>query len=195
MLDDGVLIGRIRAGNLGAFEELYNRYRRPVYHTALAITRDRQAAEEILQDCFVRAYAHMDRVDPSLPLSPWLHRIAVNLSYNWATRRKSWWVSLEEVVEFLTASVCQQPERAAEQGEVQRAVEKAIDGLDFKHRAVVILYFLQGFSLAEIAYILGCPEGTVKSRLHYACRKLRARLSRESLFEPRVGLGFLQEAT
>ena len=191
MLDDGVLIERIRAGDLQAFEELYNRYRRPVFHTALAITHDQQAAEEILQDCFVRAYRHMDRVDSSLPLSPWLHRIAVNLSYNWATRRRPWLLSLEGTLEHLAAAACHLPERIAENNEAQRAVQKAIDGLSFKHRVVVILHFLQGFSLAEIAYILDCPEGTVKSRLHHACRKLREKLRRESLLEPSVGLEFL----
>jgi len=122
MLDDGVLIERIRAGDLQAFEELYNRYRRPVFHTALAITHDQQAAEEILQDCFVRAYRHMDRVDSSLPLSPWLHRIAVNLSYNWATRRRPWLLSLEGTLEHLAAAACHLPERIAENNEAQRAL-------------------------------------------------------------------------
>ena len=191
MLDDGALIGQIRAGDLQAFEELYNRYRRPVFYTALAITHDRQTAEEILQDCFVRAYAHIERVDASLPLSPWLHRIAVNLSYNWATRRKSWFVSLEEALDSLATAARQLPEKVSEEREVRQAVQKAIASLSFKHRVVVVLYFLQGFSLAEIAYILDCPEGTVKSRLHYACRKLRDKLRREALLEPNVGLELL----
>ncbi len=191
MFDDGALIGRIRAGDLRAFEELYNKYWRPIYHTALAITHDRQAAEEILQDCFVRAYRHLDTIDPRLPLAPWLHRIAVNLSYNYATRRKSWLVSLEEVLEHLTAGPRHQPEYVVERSETRQAVLAAIDALGVKHRAVIVLYFLQEFSLSEIAYILGCPEGTVKSRLHYACRKLRQELSRERLPEPRVGLEFL----
>lgn len=191
MLDDGELIERVRAGDLQAFEELYDKYRRPVFHTALAITHDRQAAEEILQDCFVRAHRHIDRIDTSLPLSPWLHRITVNLSYNWATRRKSWLVSLDEVVGHLASTARGLPERVTEQREVQRIVQEAIAELSFNHRAVVVLYFLQGFSLAEIAYILDCPEGTVKSRLHYACKKLRSLLGREMLLEPSVGLEFL----
>jgi RNA polymerase sigma-70 factor (ECF subfamily) len=191
MLDDRELIERVRAGDLQAFGELYDRYRRPVFHTALAITHDPQAAEEILQDCFVRAHRHIDRIDTSLPLSPWLHRITVNLSYNWATRRKSWLVSLDEVVGHLASAARSLPERVTEQRELQRIVQEAIAELSFNHRAVVVLYFLQGFSLAEIAYILDCPEGTVKSRLHYACKKLRHRLGREILLEPSVGLEFL----
>ena len=157
MLDDGVLIGRIRTGDLQAFGELYHKYRRSVFHTALAITRD---------------------------------RIAVNLSYTWVARRRPWLVSLEEALDHLVAAPRVSPERLAEWGEVRRAVQEAIDGLSFNHRVVVILYFLQGFSLAEIAYILDCPEGTVKSRLHYACKTLRARLSRDYRLAPNVGLEF-----
>lgn len=190
MLDDGVLIGRIRTGDLQAFGELYHKYRRSVFHTALAITRDRIAAEELLQDCFVRAHAHLDQVDASVSLAAWLHRIAVNLSYNWVARRRPWLVSLEEALDHLVAAPRVSPERLAEWGEVRRAVQEAIDGLSFNHRVVVILYFLQGFSLAEIAYILDCPEGTVKSRLHYACKTLRARLSRDYRLAPNVGLEF-----
>ena len=191
MLDDAVLIRRIRGGDLQAFEELYSRYRRPIFQTALAITHDRQAAEEILQDCFVRAYAHVDRVDTSVSLSPWLHRIAVNLSYNWSTRHRSWLVSLDDAWEHLLATGRHQPEKVAEQNELQNVVRRAIDALGFKHRIVVILFFLHGFRLSEIAYILDCPEGTVKSRLHYACRRLREKLSRESVLEPSVGLEYL----
>ncbi len=191
MQDDGVLIRRIREGDLQAFEELYSRYRSPIFQTALAITHDRQAAEEILQDCFVRAYAHIDQVDPSVSLSPWLHRIAVNLSYNWSTRRRLWLVPLEEVWEHLLAAAGHDPERAAEQAELREAVRRAIDSLGFKHKVVVVLFFLHGFQLSEIAYILDCPEGTVKSRLHYACKRLRERLSHEPALEPRVGLEFL----
>ncbi len=191
MPDDGVLIERVLLGDLQAFEELYNRYRRPVFQTALAITHDREASEEILQDCFVRAYKHLGRVDTSLPLSPWLHRIVVNLSYNWATRRKSFLVSLEDGLEQLATAARHLPERVAERREMQQIVQEAIAELPFNHRVVIVLHFLQGFSLAEIAYILDCPEGTVKSRLHYGCKKLRTRLGRERLLEPSVGLEFL----
>ncbi len=191
MQDDGVLIRRIREGDLRAFEELYSRYQRPIYQTALAITHDRQAAEEILQDCFVRAYGHLGRIDPSAPLSPWLHRIAVNLSYNWSMRRRSRLVPLDDVWEHLLAAAGHEPEKQAERAELQETVRRAIDSLGFKHKIVIVLFYLQGFQLSEIAYILDCPEGTVKSRLHYACRRLREKLSREWLPEPRVGLEFL----
>ena len=94
MAEDAELASRICRGEIAAFEALYEKYRRKLYRTALAITGDRSASEEILQDAFVRAYAAMDRVHCSDSLSPWLHRITVNLTYNWARSRR-WSLSLD----------------------------------------------------------------------------------------------------
>lgn len=189
MLDDGELVTRIRGGNLDAFETLYRRYKDELYRTALAITRDRGAAEELLQDCFLRAYDHMDRVDGYASLRPWLHRIIVNLSYNWATKKRLRLVSVEDVFDRLMMVPRSSPERAFERQELLQVVDDALRSLSMPQRAVVVLFYLQGFSLAEIAYVLDCPVGTVKSRLHNARKALRQRLmadsriSREAAFE------------
>jgi len=188
-VDDFTLIARVREGDLSAFEALYHKYKMRVFQTALAITRDPWASEEILQDCLLRAHRNIDRLDGTLPISPWLHRIAVNLSYNWAARRRPHALPLDEVIEQLIAGPQASPERRMEEREIQHIIHEAIGSLSFKHRAVVVLYHLQGFRLSEIAYILDCPEGTVKSRLHYACKNLRQhlsadhRLSKEVIYE------------
>lgn len=178
MCQDAELIALIRSGDLSAFQALYNKYKVPVFQTALAITRDHYAAEEILQDCFVRAYLNIDRLDGSTSISPWLHRIAVNLAYNWVLRRR-WTLPLEDIVDCLVAGPRTSPEHHLEEDELQRTLREAVDSLPFRQRVVLILYYLQGFSLGEIAQILDCPVGTVKSRLHYACEKLRAKLERK----------------
>ncbi len=189
MLDDGELVARIREGDLDAFETLYRRYKDELYRTALAITRDRGAAEELLQDCFLRAYDHMDRVDGYASLRPWLHRIIVNLSYNWAAKRRLRLISIEDVFDRLLMVPRTSPERAFEREELLQVVDEALRSLSMRQRVVVVLFYLQGFSLAEIAYVLDCPVGTVKSRLHNARRVLRqelmadARISREAAFE------------
>jgi RNA polymerase sigma-70 factor (ECF subfamily) len=189
MLDDGELVTRIRGGDLDAFETLYRRYKDELYRTALAITRDRGAAEELLQDCFLRAYDHMDRVDGYASLRPWLHRIIVNLSYNWATKKRLRLVSVEDVFDRLMMVPRSSPERAFEREELLQVVDDALRSLSMPQRAVVVLFYLQGFSLAEIAYVLDCPVGTVKSRLYNARKALRqrlmadARISREAAFE------------
>lgn len=170
------LVARAKEGDMGAFEALYKRYKGSIYRTALAITHDRGAAEEILQDSFLRAFRHIDNVYEGAPIAPWLHRIAINLSYNWTTKRKRWLTSLEQVLDRLVATPSSFPERAVEQSELQQLVREAIDQLEFPHRATIVLFYLEGFSLAEIAEIMDCPVGTVKSRLYYGREKLREAL-------------------
>lgn len=190
MLDDVELVPMIQEGDLDAFETLYHKYKNELYRTALVITSDRGAAEELLQDCFLRAYDHMDRVDGCSSLRPWLHRIIVNLSYNWAAKKRLRLISLEDVFDRLLVVPRTSPERAFEREELLLVVDEAVRSLSMPQRAVVILFHLQGFSLAEIAYVLDCPVGTVKSRLHNARKALRQRLisdsrvSSEAAFEP-----------
>lgn len=184
--EDGQLISQIRKGNILALEALYEKYKGQVYRTALAITRDRGAAEDILQDCFLKVYTHVDKLDGSFPLSPWLHRVAVNLSYNWASTSRRWLIPLEGVIDHLVAGTRTLPESTFERGEVQHVIQKAIASLSFEHRVVIVLFYLDGFSLNEIAYILDCPVGTVKSRLHYARQNLRRKLERDRHLSPEV---------
>lgn len=187
---DDQLIAQVRGGDLKALETLYEKYKDQIYRTALAITRDQQAAEDILQDCFLRLHANIDRLDGSVPIAPWLHRVTVNLSYNWHARGRRWIHSLEGVIENLVTSSRGLPERQVERTELKDTVQKAIDTLSFSQRVVVVLFYLSGFSLEEIAYVLDCPVGTVKSRLHYARRNLRRWLEREGYWQPEVAYEF-----
>jgi len=187
MAEDAELASRICRGDIDAFEALYEKHRRKLYQTAFAITGDRSASEEILQDAFVRAYAAMDRVHCSDSLSPWLHRITVNLTYNW-TRSRQWPLSLDAFADRLFAGPTACPEHAAEDSEVHDIVWEAITSLNFNQRAVVVLFYFQGFALPEIAYILDCPTGTVKSRLHRALKALRHTLTEDRRLTVEVAL-------
>lgn len=176
---DSQLISQVRQGNLLALGVLYDRHKMQVYRVALAITRDPSVAEDILQESFLRLYTAIDRFDETRPLEPWLYRVTVNLSYNWVTRRGRWLVPLEGAVERLRAGPGLSPERVMEQNELQRIVREALNTLKFEHRVVLVLFYLGGFSVKEVAYILDLPEGTVKSRLHYGRERLRSQLERD----------------
>jgi RNA polymerase sigma-70 factor (ECF subfamily) len=189
MSEDAEFVSRILDGDIAAFEALYHKYKRQLYQTALAITGDSGAAEEVLQDSFVRAYAAMERVDASVSLAPWLHRIAVNLSYNWTNRHRRWPLDIDTWIDRLIAGPAASPEHAAEGSEIRDVVLEAVASLGFKQRAVVVLFYLQGFSLSEIAYVLDCPVGTVKSRLHYACKALRQTLRSDRRLTGEVAYG------
>lgn len=187
--EDGKLICRLREGDLFALGLLYDKYRTQAFRTALAITRDSSAAEDILQESFLRLYASAERFDEERLLGPWLYRVVVNLSYNWVTRRRRWLAPLESVIDRLKAGPSSSPEKVMEQNDLQQIVHEALDSLRFEHRVVLVLFYLGGFSLKEVAYILGLPEGTVKSRLHYGRERLRARLEGDS----RVPRGVIYE--
>lgn len=188
--DDSQLIEQVRRGDVRAFEALFDRYKGHVYRTALAIINDPSAAEDILQDCFLRLHANVDRIDGSIPISPWLHRVTVNLAYNYVARRKRSSGMVDLMADGLVAGISASPDRVAEHAETRNALLAAIDQLSFEHRVVVILFYLSEFSLEEIAYILDCPVGTVKSRLHYARNKLRSQIAEQAQEGIEVSYGF-----
>lgn len=175
-LSDVALVRRAQSGDLAAFEALYLRHAESLLRTIQMIVQERTAAEDLLQESFVRAYRHLDRVDMSVDsLAPWLHRIAINLAYNRAARRRSTLPGLEFMANIL-ASPRLAPDRQAEHAEMLKAVWEGIQKLDDKYRIVVVLYYLQELSLGEISERLGLPAGTVKSRLHQARHLLREAL-------------------
>lgn len=155
---------------------MFDRHRLKVYRTALAVARDPAAAEDITQDVFLRLHRNAVRIDRSLPLMAWLYRVTVNLSCTWLARRSRWFVPLEDVFERLVSPARLMPEREAERSEEWRVVEQAIAGLPVSQRVVLVLYYLNDLSLIEIAKVVECPVGTVKSRLHYGRENLRRKL-------------------
>jgi RNA polymerase sigma-70 factor (ECF subfamily) len=170
------LVERMQTGDEGAFEEFFNAYKGPVYTTALAITRDRCAAEEILQDCFVRAYGVRARLRTDVSPLPFLLRIATNLCYSRIARKRHIIEPLTSIIANLVADLRARPEEIAESREVIEVLQRGIDALPPKQQTAIVLYYLHGYSLAEAADIAGCNVGTMKSRIHYALRALRTLL-------------------
>lgn len=186
---DARLINRLCANDLDALGVLFDRYYAQVYRTAAAITHDRAVADDIAQDCFLRLHRYANRIDTSLPLAPWLYRVTVNLSYTWVARHKKRRVSLEAVVDFLMSPARSAPDVLAERAHIHDEIRGAIRELNFNQRVVVVLYYMNGLSLEEIAEILDCPVGTIKSRLYYARENLRHRLG--SVYEePQIAHGY-----
>lgn len=175
-LADRDLIECLRSGDLSALGTLYDRYRLLVFHTALAITRDRQSAEDILQECFLKLNTYASRIDVTLPLEPWLYRVTVNLAYTWIARRSRWLISLESVLDRLVSPARTGTEYHAELSELNAVIQRAIELMPAAQRLTVILYYLNDLSLKEISYILDCPVGTVKSRLYYGREQLKRQL-------------------
>jgi RNA polymerase sigma-70 factor (ECF subfamily) len=189
-LSDSDLIERLRQDDLDALGVLFERYRDRVFRTALVIVRDPAVAEDILQDCFLKVYANAQRIDTERPLPPWLYRVTVNLSYTWLSRGKNRRTSIETVVDMLVSPMKQAPDRLTEQTELRQNVRKAISDLSIDQRVVVVLYYLNGLNLQDIAEILDLPIGTVKSRLYYARENLRGKLGTNMQWLPEVAHGY-----
>ena len=189
--DEIKLIARAKCGDLKAFEILYGMYKGPIFRTGMAVTGDRLAAEEILQETFLRAFKHLHNIREGVSLSPWLYRIAVNLAYDWATQHRRWQVALDGIIEQLISPAVTSPEQSLEERELYELVYEAIDKLEPRQRVTLVLFYLQEFSLAEIAEVMECPVGTVKSRLYHARENLR----RELLADQRLPAGLVYEFT
>ena len=170
------LVERMQSGDLDAFEEFFSTYKRQVFATALAITRDPFLAEEILQDCFVKTYKVRERLDPARSPLPWLHRVTINLCYSRVSRRRHLAEPITSLITNLVVDLAARPDQVVESREVLEVLQRGIDALPPKQQTAIILYYLHGYSLAEAAEIARCNVGTMKSRLHYALKALRTRL-------------------
>lgn len=179
--DDAALVEAVVSGDARAFERLYQRHHAPLFRTALALTRRRVVAEELLQETFLRAFRHVARVRLAerASLRPWLHRILIHLVYDWSARHRPHATPFEDALERL-ASPLASPERSAEQRELARVVGEALEGLPLKQRVALVLFYLHDMEVDEISATIGVPEGTVKSRLYYGRARLRACLAADT---------------
>jgi RNA polymerase sigma-70 factor (ECF subfamily) len=172
----------MQADELDAFEEFFARYRALIYRTAYGLTGDRQAAEEVLQDTFARAYQRRSSLRTDVSPLPWLYRVALNLCYSRYARRRPEAQSIDDSAARFLPDANLAPAERAEQTELRQIILDGVAGLPHKHRTVVVAYYLHGLALQETAALLDVRLGTVKSRLHYALRELRAGLEGDRRF-------------
>ncbi len=170
------LVEELRSGSLEALGVLYDRYQHMVYRTAIAITGDSEAANDLLQDVFLRLYRFADHIDSKRPLEPWLYRMTANLSYTWVKRNHRWYQPLEDLADWLVSGESNVPLSQVESQDDWHLVQQAVLDLPLPQRIVVVLYYLNDLSIQEIAEILEVPVGTVKSRLHYGRHALKKNL-------------------
>ncbi len=176
MANSSELILKLQAGSLEALGELYDLHQRMVFRTALVITGDNEAANDLLQDVFLRLFRFAGNIDPTRPIEPWLYRMTTNLSYDWVKRRSRLPRPLEDLIDWLAVPGKNLPDAAVEQNDEWERVQKAVTSLPLPQRVVIVMYYLNDLSLQEIADILQVPVGTVKSRLYYGRLALKRKL-------------------
>ena len=178
---DAILIEDVRAGDMAALAELVEKYKRVAYRVAIKITKNHEDANDVVQDAFLKAYNSIHKFRMESSFETWLYRIIVNLSLNVVKRKKirGECAFSKETISQATEEVKHRvevkndPSVQAEEQELREWVTKAVDSLPIHHRTVVILHELEGLTHSEIASILNCSESTVRTRLHYARKRLR----------------------
>ncbi len=178
-------VRRAQEGDVRAFEQLFQQYQRGIYNTVFQMTHNDADAADLTQEVFVRAYRALPRLQTPEAFTSWLYRIAVNLSRNWLRDRgrvriESLEVPGEEGEEGSTREIADpsgDPAALAQTRDMQERVQKAIAGLSPDHRQVVMLHHIEGMPVEEIARVMGCSIGTVKSRLSRARENLKRKLA------------------
>lgn len=172
-METSKMVEKAREGDMLAFEALVKNYQSKVLGTAFLITKCSATAEEIAQDVFCRVYYKIHKLNSPQAFDQWLYTITVNLSRNALRKKKLYSVPLQEMIEHSPAEEST-PESEVLRMEYLKEVRKAISDLDEKLRLPLILKYYSGLRDKEIAAVIKCPVGTVKSRLHSA----RAALSK-----------------
>lgn len=173
--DEEALAGFVH-GDLSQFEGLVRRYERPLLGFIYRYLGDRARSEELAQETFLRVFRHAVRFDPCLSFRAWLYTIALNLCRHEAKRRatEAEWQRRQAVREAATPD--DSPVAHAQRQEAVEAVRLAVAALPDEQRAVLVMRVYQGLSYEEIASVIGCPVGTVKSRMFYALERVRVQL-------------------
>lgn len=184
-LTDTELVDRAAAGATAAFVELMRRYNRKLYQTARAILGANGDAEDVVQETWMRAYAHLVDFRKQSSLSTWLFRILINESLGRKRKAKlarefaeGGGEAMAELIIF-PGSDAVDPESLVTRNQLRGLLESAIDTLPDDFREVFVLRIIEDLSGMEVADILGIPEATVKTRLHRARALIQRQLARK----------------
>jgi RNA polymerase sigma-70 factor, ECF subfamily len=184
-VEESDLVERSRNGDMAAYDELVRRYQQRIYATVYHMTANHEDANDLAQEAFIKAYHALKSFKGGSSFYTWVYRIAVNKTINFLKQRKNRsQMSLNDLdlnAEHdpdLVALISEKtPRREVNLTELQEKLNEAMQKLSEPHRLVVTLHDVQGLSHEEIAKIMECNIGTVRSRLFYARQQLQAHLS------------------
>jgi RNA polymerase sigma-70 factor (ECF subfamily) len=172
---EGRVIDAVKGGDQAAYDYLVTKYMKRVASIAWGIVRNSDDAEDLAQEAFVKAFQSISRFKSGEPFGPWIYRIVTNLSLDVVKHRARF--RHEEITEAAPAGRRDGADLAARTNEIGRRIDHAIESLPEMQRVVARLYLVEEFNHAEIAGMTGLAEGTVRSHLSLARRKLKEQLS------------------
>lgn len=183
---DFSIVKRVQAGDVAAFDQLILKYRERVFGVVYNLTSNREDTADLTQDTFIKAFQSINRFQGHCSFFTWLYKIAVNTSLSHLRKnRLRTFFSLEKIQEDGTnAQLLEQltdkngADRDTYLRELQQKLNEAMQKLSIPHRTVITLFEIDGLSHSEIAEVMGCSEGTVRSRLHYAKQFLQGEMGK-----------------
>jgi RNA polymerase sigma-70 factor (ECF subfamily) len=175
-LSDEDVLARVSAGDIAAFELIMRRYNRRLFRAVRAILKDDGEVEDVIQEAYVSAYAHLADFSGRAKFSTWLTRIAIHEAFGRLRKRRRVepWDGTAGEDEMMTP--IPSPEKHASDGELRALLERVVDTLPEAFRTVFVLRAVEQLSVAETSEVLGIPEDTVKTRLHRARGLLQSRI-------------------
>lgn len=171
--DEAVLVARVVAGDRAAFGILVERYAGVARRVARAVLGNAEDADDAAQDAMLSALLKLDQYDPRRPFGPWLLRIVANAATD---RRRRRTVRRTEPLDVGLTAGGPRPDTTMERRALGERLRQALAELPERRRIAVVLFDVEGYSHAEIAAMLGLPEGTVRSEVFHARRRLRVLL-------------------
>ena len=168
-MKEEILVAQLREGSREAFDELYEKM---AIHTAYLITGNLADSEDSVQETFVKVWLHIRELKDDSGFKPWMMRILIRTAYRIGKKNKRE-IPNDEMVERMENRTDPSPLDKVIQLEEAEMISAAVRALPVKLRTVVVLYYYDSFSVKEIAGTLGLMEGTVKSRLHSARRRMK----------------------
>ena len=181
---DAELVARAQTGDAAAFEELIGRWHEKIYSLVYGMTSNREDAQDILQEVFIKAFRSIRRFRGTASFYTWIYRIAINHTINYRKKRnRRAALSLNEMDDsierdpaFFRLQAHQGPRYETSVSELHEKLNKALQTLSEKHRTVGVMHDMEGIPHEKIAKMLRCSPGTVRSRLFYARRILQQEL-------------------
>lgn len=178
------LVRRMKTGDRTAFDALYERYYDRLYRTACMITGNRADGEDVTQETFIKMYLHCKELKKDEQFLCWLYRILNRTAWQ-LVKKHSREQPNEQILELADHSMTDSPVMQILKNERDQAVIEAVYRLEYRQRTSVILFYYNELGTREIASVMECMEGTVKSRLFHARKNLRAMLKKEIIQEDR----------
>lgn len=181
------LVEQSRKGNVDAFEELIKDYKRVAYNIALRVLRNVEDAEDASQEALIKVYKNIQNFNMQSTFKVWMYRIVVNTCLDFKRKKTINAVSIDENIDLGENSEVHReiaddsgnPDALVEKNFNSKLVNDAVNKLDDDYKTIIVLRDIQGFSYSEIAEILSCNLGTVKSRLNRARKSLKEILENE----------------